>query len=92
MLSSSPDEKPIEAQTLALAALGWILDDEARAQRFLGLTGLEPDGLRAGLGDPSVLASVMEFLGNHEPDLLRAAEALAVAPEEIIAAAEELSQ
>ena len=78
--------------TLALAALGWILQDEDRAQRLLSLTGLDPDTLRSSLGDKQVQASVLEFLGNHEPDLLRCAEALAVTPEELVAAGRELSR
>jgi hypothetical protein len=77
---------------LALAALGWLLGEPARAQRYLDLTGLDPDGLRANLDNPAVLASALDFLANHEPDLLSAAEALAVAPEDLILAAKELSQ
>lgn len=70
--------------------LGWVLQDPERAERYLSLTGLDPDSLRAGLGDPTVLASALEFLINHEPDLLRAAEALAVTPEELVAAHKDL--
>lgn len=70
--------------------LGWVLQDPARAERYLSLTGLDPDSLRAGLGDPTVLASALEFLINHEPDLIRAAEALAVTPEELVAAHKDL--
>ena len=80
------------AATLALAALGWLLEDSERAERYLSLTGLDPDSLRAGLGDPTVLASCLDFLANHEPDLIRAAEALAVTPEELIAARASLLQ
>ena len=36
---------------LALHALGWILTDEPRAERLLGMTGLSPEGLRAALGE-----------------------------------------
>ena len=79
-------------QVLALAALGWILEDQDRAARLLSLTGLEPDDLRTGLGNPAVLAAVVEFLANHEPDLIRCAEALAVTPEELVDAAKELAQ
>ncbi len=75
---------------LALAALGWVLECEERAARYLELTGLDPDSLRAGLEDPAVLASGIEFLANHEPDLIRAAEALAVTPEELVAAKDAL--
>lgn len=37
-----------------------------------------------------ILASPLEFLANHEPDLIRAAEALAVTPEELVAAKDAL--
>ncbi|MGQ7830063.1 DUF3572 domain-containing protein [Altererythrobacter sp. Z27] len=92
MIASSPSETSAEPQVLALAALGWILEDSDRAERFLSLTGLDPETLRAGLGDVSVLGAVMEFLANHEPDLLRCAEALAVTPEELVGAAQELAR
>lgn len=71
--------------TLALAALGWILQESERAERYLSLTGLDPNALRAGLDDPAILGSALEFLANYEPDLIRASEALAVTPEELIA-------
>ncbi|HSM54503.1 MAG TPA: DUF3572 domain-containing protein [Erythrobacter sp.] len=92
MIASSPSVTSAEPQVLALAALGWILEDGDRAERFLSLTGLDPDTLRAGLGDVSVLGAVMEFLANHEPDLLRCAEALAVTPEELVGVAQELAR
>ncbi|MEM9501955.1 MAG: DUF3572 domain-containing protein [Pseudomonadota bacterium] len=88
----SPASPPPSPQTLALAALGWILESGDRAERYLSLTGLEPDTLRAGLGNPAVLSSALDFLANHEPDLIRAAEAMAVTPEELVAARQELSQ
>ena len=76
---------------LALAALGWVLEDGPRADRLLSLTGLTPDDLRDGLGDRMVLAAVLEFLAGHEPDLLAAAEALGVAPQELAGAAQRLA-
>ncbi|MEM7690700.1 MAG: DUF3572 family protein [Pseudomonadota bacterium] len=92
--NAGPDagaEASVRAATLALAALGWLLEDDDRAARYLEMTGLDPDSLRAGLGDPGVLLSCLDFLANYEPDLLRAAEALAVAPEELIAARADLN-
>jgi hypothetical protein len=88
MSRSTPETTP---EMLALAALGWLLGEPARAQRYLDLTGLDPDALRASLTNPAVLASALDFLANHEPDLLSAAEALAVAPEDLITAAKDLS-
>lgn len=38
-----------------------------------------------------ILGSALEFLTNHEPDLIRAAEALAVTPEELVAAKDALT-
>ena len=71
--------------------LGWVLGDDDRAHRLLALTGLEAADLRAGLGDPAVLGSVLEFLSNHEPDLVACADALGVEPQAIVAAKQELS-
>jgi hypothetical protein len=62
------------------------LEAPERAERFLSLTGLTPDQLRSGLNDPAILGAVLEFLSGHEPDLLAAADALDMAPEQIIAA------
>ncbi len=75
---------------MALGALGWILSDSSRAERLLALTGLTPDALRDGLGDPAVLGAVLEFLATYEPDLLAAAEALGVEPAALMAARERL--
>jgi hypothetical protein len=77
--------------TLALAAIGWILQEDDRAQRYLAVTGLDADMLRTGLDNPVVLASALEFLANYEPDLVRAAEALGITPEKLIAAQQELN-
>lgn len=75
-----------------MSTLGWILSDETRAERLLSLTGLTPDALRGGLGDASVLGAVLDFLAAHEPDLVAAAEALGVAPQDLTAAAEKLAR
>ena len=71
---------------LALQALGWILSDEPRAERLLGLTGLAPDELRASLGDQATLAAILSFLTSHENDLVACADALQVPPAAIAAA------
>lgn len=93
MSRSAPETGPETApEMLALAALGWLLGEPARAQRYLDLTGLDPDGLRESLTNRAVLASALDFLANHEPDLVSAAEALAVDPQDLIAASEELSR
>ena len=91
MQNSGFDNHAVPAETLALNALVWILQDEARADRFMGLTGLAADDLRERLGDRVVQAAVLEFLVNHEPDLLAAAKALETEPVAFIAAHRALS-
>jgi hypothetical protein len=90
MLTHTTNDGPRDAIELALDALAATLNDERRARRFLDLTGLSPDGLRARAGDPRLLAAVLAFLEAHEPDLLAVGETIGVKPEELIAARAEL--
>jgi hypothetical protein len=79
-----------EDAALALHALGWIVSDEPRAERLLAMTGLDPDGLRASLGDRATLAAILSFLIAYETDLIACAAALDVKPEALAAAAARL--
>ena len=81
---------PNDPTTIALSALAATLTDERRAERFLSITGLSPDGIRGALGDRRTLAACLAFLENHEPDLLAVAEAIGEKPETLIAARAEL--
>lgn len=78
------------AEAVALAALGWTLSDDGRASRFLALTGLTPDALKARIDKPEFLAASLLFLEGHEPDLLACADALNVAPSFLVDARREL--
>lgn len=86
MLSHTTNEAPIDAEALALAALAATLTDERRAQRFLELTGLDADELRARAGERSLLAATLAFLEAHEPDLLAVAQAIDANPKLLIEA------
>ncbi len=81
---------PNDYEALALSALAATLTDERRAERFLSITGLSPDGIRMSLGDRHTLAACLAFLESHEPDLLAVAEAIGERPETLIAARAEL--
>ena len=89
-METNPNLGP-EADIIALRALGWVLQDQDRAERLLALTGLDPRELRSGLEDPTMLASLLGFLANHEPDLVACAEAIGVAPATLAAAANHLN-
>lgn len=74
-----------------LAALAWTLANPARARRLLDLTGLTPEALREGAGDPRILAALLDFLAGHEPDLVACAEAIGIGPSELIRARDGLA-
>ena len=69
-----------------------MLSDQDRADRLLALTGLTPDALRGGLGDPALLGAVLDFLCAHEADLVAAADALGVPPADLAATRERLTR
>ena len=84
--SNTPDDL-----TIAIMALGWVLADERRADRLLSLTGLTPDQLREGAGNPHVLSEVLRFLESHEPDLVAAADHLNIGAETLVAVRRSIS-
>ncbi|MCJ9429232.1 DUF3572 domain-containing protein [Kordiimonas marina] len=75
-----------QAQSLALSAVVFILAEDALKDRFLALTGLDGDSLRARIGDRDFLLSTLDFLMGHEPDLLAFAAHVDEKPETVIAA------
>lgn len=92
MLSHTTNDRPPDAEALALAALAATLTDERRAQRFLDLTGLDANELRARAGERTLLAATLAFLEGHEPDLLAVAQAIGTEPEILIMARAELER
>jgi hypothetical protein len=85
-------DTPTDPQALALAALAATLSDARRAQRFIDLTGIGTDELRAHVGEPALLAALIRFLEAHEPDLLTVAEEVGVKPDVLIQARRELEE
>ena len=86
MLRNSTNDAVPDAEALALAALAATLMDERRAKRFLDLTGLDADELRARAGERHLLAAVLAFLEGHEPDLMDVSKLLETKPESLVAA------
>jgi hypothetical protein len=77
--------QPNDARAIALLALASAVSDERRARRFLDLTGIGTDELRARAAEPALLAALLRFLEAHEPDLVAVAEALDMKPEALVA-------
>lgn len=76
----------IEPETLALQALAFILADEDRRTRFLGLTGLDAEAIRNLPQDPAGLGAVLDHLLGWEPLLVEFCAEIDVKPEQIILA------
>jgi len=83
---------PNDPVALALGALAATLSEERRAQRFIDLTGIGTDELRARAGEPDLLAALLRFLEAHEPDLLAVAETLGCKPEDLVEARRKLEE
>ena len=92
MLRNTTNNPPLDAEALALQALAATLTDERRAQRFLDLTGLDVEELRARAGERRLLAAALAFLEGHEPDLVAVSQAIGIKPESLIAARSELER
>jgi hypothetical protein len=90
MIRSTPNHG--DPEIVALGALAATLADPRRAERLLALTGIGPDDLRERAGDADLLAAVLRFLENHEPDLIEVAAAVGVKPSELVAAREALER
>lgn len=86
MHPGTENDKDRDAEMLALLALGWVLQDDRRAERLLALTGLDAAELRDRATDPALLSAVIAFLENHEADLIACADAIGCGPDALTAA------
>jgi hypothetical protein len=74
---------PDSAQAIALQAAAFIFSEDALRDRFLALSGTGVEDIRARIEDREFLASLLEFLMGHEPDVLAFAGASGEKPEHI---------
>ena len=88
-MARTNDNDPV---AVALAALAATLGCERRAQRFIDLTGIGTEELRARAAEPVLLAALIRFLEAHEPDLIDVAKAVGVEPAELVEARGQLEQ
>ena len=71
--------------------MGWIGSSLELAARGDQGVGLDADGLRARLGEPALLAAVLDFLAAHEPDLVDVAAEIDETPDALVAARQALA-
>ena len=71
------------AEGIAAQGLAFLAEDPARLSRFLAVTGLAPDQIRAQVEAPEFLAAVLEHLVSDESLLLVFAANTSIAPETV---------
>ncbi len=81
---------PADPAVLALQALAHVAGDEAMGPRFLALTGMDGDALRAHAGSPATLMALLDYLMANEADLVATADAIGVTPAALAQAARSL--
>ncbi|MDX3929047.1 MAG: DUF3572 domain-containing protein [Shinella sp.] len=75
-----------DAESTAIAVLGWLANEPELLSRFLALTGVEPGAVRHAAGDPAFLAGLLDFLMSHEPTLVAFCDATGTKPEAVVRA------
>ena len=79
------------AESVAIAALGFLAADPERLARFLALSGLGPHNLRQAATSPGFLAAVLDHLAADERLLVAFAAAQNVDPATVTSARDTLS-
>jgi uncharacterized protein DUF3572 len=72
-----------DAETIAAQALGFLAGEPQRFARFLALTGVELEDIRASAGSPEILSAVLAHVTSDESLLLAFCAEAHVAPESI---------
>jgi hypothetical protein len=91
----SPAKRPqltkAAAESIAIEVLTFLAGNPARRDRFLALSGLGRDNLRAAAGEPGFLAAILDHLASDESLLLAFAANTGRAPVTIAKARDILS-
>jgi uncharacterized protein DUF3572 len=80
------------ATEIAIAALTFLAGETQRLERFLALTGLGPQSLRAAAREPSFLLGVLDHVASDEALLLAFANENGIDPEDVGRARDALAQ
>jgi hypothetical protein len=71
------------AESLAVQALTFLAGDPERLARFLALTGIGPDQIRAAAATPGFLAGVLDHVASDEALVMAFADQAGIDPAEI---------
>ena len=70
-----------QAEVTALKALGFLASEPERLQRFMDLSGLSVEAIRAGAADAAFLGGVLDHLLGDQTLLLLFAESEGLSPD-----------
>ena len=71
------------AENVAIQALTYLASEPERLSRFLALSGLDHDSIRAASSEPGFLGGVLEHLTSDERLLIEFSEFAALNPTEV---------
>jgi hypothetical protein len=71
------------AETLAIMAFSFLMEDDERRRRFLDLTGTDPDQLREAVAQPEFQGAILDYLGTDERILTAFATGADIDPADI---------
>ncbi|QFU16676.1 DUF3572 domain-containing protein [Microvirga thermotolerans] len=80
-----------EAERVALEAFSRIAADEERLGRFMAVSGLQAQTIRAAAALPGFLAGILDYVAADEPLLIALAQEMETVPERIMEARRTLS-
>ena len=84
-------EEQADPEMVAISALAFIAADPERLERFLLLTGTQPETIRLGARQQGFLSGVMQQVVGWEPWLLEFAAYAEMAPGDVVRAADRLA-
>jgi hypothetical protein len=74
------------AEAVAIQALSFIAADAERLGKFLAVSGIGPERIRAAAREPDFLAGVLDHVAGEEALLRAFAEEAGLAPQEVMRA------
>jgi hypothetical protein len=74
------------AEDISMRALVFLAQDMGRAERFLLLTGIQPNDLRSLAGERSFQLALLDYLASDEPLLTQFAAEEGIEPSDVGAA------
>jgi hypothetical protein len=90
--TSASKGRDAAAGEIAIAALTFLAGETERLERFLALTGLGPESLRAAAREPGFLLGVLDHVASDETLLLAFANENGIDPQDVERARAALAQ